>query len=254
MSQEKKHPWQRGSTELIQYSIKHLRSNNDFDKRRSFLILDIGIETLLKTYLELPAEITGTKTSFTKRQEAIAGNFHSLVQGVKDAAGERIKNINLEYIQYYHNKRNQLYHDGEGLTIQEDHLLGYLQLAVPLMKALLDVDLAAELEAELAEIEKRKATIQHFEKLLETINSIDRHEDLLLEETRNLKELLVNFFASHEFEEKLTEITSKYSLKQTDGVREDNTLIQSERISPKPAIINEYFGELKNLLDSIVVF
>ena len=67
------HPWQSGPTELISLAIHHLRNNSDFDRRIAFLLLDIGIETLLKTYLTLPDKITGAKTKFHERKD-VQGN------------------------------------------------------------------------------------------------------------------------------------------------------------------------------------
>ena len=99
------HPWQSGPTELIRYALEHLHRPSDLSQRIAFLLLDVGVETLFKTFLELPEEVTGAKLSYSKRREAVEGNFHQLLRGVKDAAGDRLLGIELTHVQFYHNLR-----------------------------------------------------------------------------------------------------------------------------------------------------
>ena len=47
------HPWQSGPTELFKFALENLRIPNEINQRISFLLFDIGIETLFKTYLIL---------------------------------------------------------------------------------------------------------------------------------------------------------------------------------------------------------
>ena len=111
------HPWQSGPTELIYYAINHLHRTSEFDQRIAFLLLDIGIETLFKTFLQLPDEVSGTNLSYTERKKASEGSFHELVRGIQKAAGSRLDDIDLTHIQFYHDLRNKLYHQGNGITI-----------------------------------------------------------------------------------------------------------------------------------------
>ena len=74
-----KHPWQSGPTELVRYALSHLEGQSAGDQRIAFLLLDVAVETTLKTYLQLDEDVTGTKVSFAKRREACEGNFHDLV-------------------------------------------------------------------------------------------------------------------------------------------------------------------------------
>jgi hypothetical protein len=70
-----RHPWQSGPTELISHAIEHLHNRTEFDNRIAFLLFDVGVETLFKTFLMLPDEVTGAKTSFQKRKDA-ANELH----------------------------------------------------------------------------------------------------------------------------------------------------------------------------------
>jgi hypothetical protein len=108
--------------------------------------LDVGVETLFKTFLELPEEVTGAKLSYSKRREAVEGNFHQLLRGVKDAAGDRLFGIELTHVQFYHNLRNKLYHQGNGITVPVDKAKEYAAIAVELLHRLLSVDLQQEID------------------------------------------------------------------------------------------------------------
>ena len=139
------HPWQHGPTELISYALEHMHGDTDFDRRLAFLLLDVGVETLFKTYLTLPEEVTGTAMPFGKRKDAAEGNFHELVRGISVAAGARLAGYNLAHVQFYHDLRNKLYHQGNGVTVPTNQVKSYAELATNLLGVLLDVDLSEQL-------------------------------------------------------------------------------------------------------------
>ena len=159
------HPWQSGPTELIRYALSHLQGQSAGDQRIAFLLLDVAVETTLKTYLQLDEDVTGSKVSFAKRREACEGTFHDLVRGIKETAGERLKGIDLSHVRYYHDLRNRLYHEGNGITVPSDKAKGYARLAVDILLALLNVDLRPELDRPEQNLAEREAK----DKLLEAI-------------------------------------------------------------------------------------
>ena len=173
------HPWQSGPSELIRHAIEHLHQEDDFNQRIAFLLLDVGVETIFKTFLQLPEEVTGTKASFSERIKASEGNFHELTQGIRKAAGNRLGGIDLAHIQFYHDLRNKLYHQGNGITIPTEKAKGYASLAVECLKALLDVDLhpllfsKQEREQQQA---KERAKFEEFEEARQEIKA--QHEEL----------------------------------------------------------------------------
>lgn len=182
------HPWQSGPTELIKYALEHLDGETEFDQRIAFLLLDIGVETTFKTFLQLPEEVTRTETSFSKRRSATEGNFHDLVRGVGDAAGTRLDDIDLTHIQYYHDLRNKLYHQGNGITIPSDKARKYSKLAVDTLKILLGVDLNSLLvskqkedELKLLSSEKKKQLEQARQDLRRKLNRMTRLLRMALE-------------------------------------------------------------------------
>lgn len=145
------HPWQLFPGQLVRYALDHLRRPSEFDQIVGFVLLDAGVETLLKVFLLLPEEVTQTNMSYSARKRAAEGSFHDLVRGVEEAtqtAGDRLKGINLGHIEYFHSLRNKLYHAGNGITIQGDHAQQYTEIAVELLDRLLGVPLRSSLSAE----------------------------------------------------------------------------------------------------------
>jgi hypothetical protein len=145
------HPWQVGPTELIEFALERMHKGSDFDRRLAFLILDVGVETLFKTYLTLPESVTQFQIKRSDRYEAVDGNFHDLIRGVKNASPKKASAFNFAYIEHYHNLRNTLYHQGNQVTAVPMHQLeGYARLAVGLLKEYLDVDLSENLKPQIA--------------------------------------------------------------------------------------------------------
>lgn len=140
------HPWQQVPSELITYAVEHMHKGGDFNQRIAFLLLDIGVETLLKTFLTLPDEITGVKIPFDKRKESASRGFHNLIKAIKEAAPDKVKNIDLSHIQFYHDIRNNLYHQGNGITISAELVSGYSEISTVLLRELLEIDIISTLK------------------------------------------------------------------------------------------------------------
>jgi hypothetical protein len=157
------HPWQSGPTELIAHAIEHLHKDTDFDQRIAFLLLDVGVETLFKTVLLLPEKVTAVKTSYGDRRKAVEGSFHTLVQGVELARPDIAKKYNLAHIQFYHEKRNQLYHEGNGITVDVHKTENYARVAIDLLREFLDVDLSHLLKIPELEIQKAQEKREHLQ-------------------------------------------------------------------------------------------
>ncbi|HMD90447.1 MAG TPA: hypothetical protein VKF38_14900 [Anaerolineaceae bacterium] len=140
------HPWQNDIVDLVKLGIFHLDKNTPFDNRIAFLLFDVSIESAFKTFLTLPEEITKAKIKYPQRKEAAEGNFHNLSRAIKEAASV-ITETEITHIQYYHDQRNKLYHQGTGITISQKNAFDYGQLAIEMIKKLLSVDLSGVLIA-----------------------------------------------------------------------------------------------------------
>lgn len=137
------HPWQDGPAELIVHGLQHMLQNReDFDRRMAFLLFDLGVETLFKTFLLLDKSASGADGSFTTRSKAaMSESFHEIVEGTRMAAPDRLSADDAKHVLHYHDIRNRLYHRGNGITVPEHHVREYADLAVRLLRVLLDIDL-----------------------------------------------------------------------------------------------------------------
>ncbi len=136
-------PWQSGPTELFKFALENFRQPDEINRRISFLLFDIGVETLFKTYLILPEDVTKTLLPYADRKKYANGQFHDLLKGIQLAAHTKINEADLQHVGFYHNIRNNLYHQENGITVRQDYIEGYATTATNLLKQLLEVDLTS---------------------------------------------------------------------------------------------------------------
>jgi hypothetical protein len=99
---------------------------------------------IFRTYLQFGQD--GASPCADKRDKPWeAKDFPALMDSVRRTNPETVKDIDFQHIGWYHNKRNKLYHDGNGITIPLEKVEAYASMAVELLRVLLGVDLAAEL-------------------------------------------------------------------------------------------------------------
>ena len=153
------HPWQDGPAELIAHGLQHLDQNReDFDRRMAFLLFDLGVETLFKTFLLLDKSASGADGSYTARNRAATSeSFHEIVEGTHAAAPDRLSADDAKHVLHYHDIRNRLYHRGNGITVPAHHVREYAELAVRLLRDLLAIDLAGFMREPDLKREEQKA-------------------------------------------------------------------------------------------------
>jgi len=138
-------PWQIGPTELISFALERMYKGTDFDRRLAFLILDVGVETLLRTFLLLPHRVTDVRMPRQTLKNAASGNFHEMAKIVWEAASDRLRQADLYNLEFFHGVRNALYHQGNYvLAVGVEQLRGYSNLAVRLLEVLLKVNLSQQ--------------------------------------------------------------------------------------------------------------
>ena len=108
---------------------------------------------MIKTYLGLPKRSRGTEGPSRKELEASFNSFPSLLDLVEKYAEEHLNGVNLDEIEWYHRLRNQLYHSGNGITVELSKVQTYLSLGKLLFENLfespLDVKATSSLERKL---------------------------------------------------------------------------------------------------------
>ena len=138
MSQMEK-TWASGALELLQHAYSHMEHDSAFDKRIAFISIDNCVEVSIRTFLALPKSKSGIKVS---RQDfdAAVESFPKLVELLKAHARTRLSGLDdIADIEHYHRIRNILYHNGTGLSVDEEYLLAYRGIAEVLVQNLFGI-------------------------------------------------------------------------------------------------------------------
>jgi hypothetical protein len=161
---------------------------------------------MIKTYLGLPKRITGLSIPRKEYQE-ISESFPALLDALEKYAVDKLDGIDLGVIEWYHRVRNELYHQGNGLTVEKDKVEIYAELANILFKNLFGHDLVGreEIGAELlgefltawVEVERliqvrrvqRGNAPPEVERLARALSATDRQE---LEELRRIRNQVIH--------------------------------------------------------------
>jgi hypothetical protein len=130
--------WASGAVELLRHADSHIDLDSAFDKRIAFISIDNCVETSVRTFLSLPESKSGIKVSRAELDSA-TGSFPKLVALLFERASTRLAGFDPADIEHYHRIRNQLYHEGTGLSVDEQYLGAYRSVAALLLQILFDV-------------------------------------------------------------------------------------------------------------------
>jgi hypothetical protein len=133
-------PWTSGPGEILRHSLELLREDSDTNRRLAMILIDNAVELTVKTYLGLPKRVTGLQIG-RKELAEISESFPALLDALERHGSKLIAGIDLGEIEWYHRLRNELYHQGNGLTVERDKVDVYAQLANALFKNLFGVAL-----------------------------------------------------------------------------------------------------------------
>jgi DNA-binding MltR family transcriptional regulator len=121
-------PWASGSGEILKHGIALLKEDTDINRRLAMINIDNAVELMMKTYLGLPKRITGLKIT-RKESQYFSESFPNLLNALEKHASDKVENIDLGAIEWFHRLRNELYHQGNGLTVERDKVEVYAELA-----------------------------------------------------------------------------------------------------------------------------
>jgi hypothetical protein len=134
-------PWIDGPKELLMHAADHLNSNSDFDRRVAFISIDNGVELTIKTYLSLPKRIRKADGPTRKELQEAENSFPSHLDLLEKYFASKVSDISLEDIEWYHRLRNQLYHAGNGITVEVSKVEAYFEIAKGLFDSLYNEDI-----------------------------------------------------------------------------------------------------------------
>ncbi len=131
-------PWTDGPRELLQHAVDHLAQGEDFDRRIAMVSIDNAVELSVKTYLGLPKRARTGSGPGRKELDDASESFPALLDLLEKYASDRLVGVSLDDIEWYHRIRNQLYHSGNGITVEKSKVETYLELASSLFESLFD--------------------------------------------------------------------------------------------------------------------
>lgn len=135
-------PWASGPGEILRHGLSLLKKDSDTNRRLAMISIDNSVELMIKTYLGLPKRISSL--SITRKQyQEISDSFPALLDGLEQFAPNMLDGIDLGTIEWYHRLRNELYHQGNGLTVERDKVVIYAALANTLFRNLFGEELVA---------------------------------------------------------------------------------------------------------------
>jgi hypothetical protein len=158
-------PWASGPAEILRHGLELLKKDSDSHRRLAMLSIDNAVELMIKTYLGLPRRVTGLKIPRNEYQE-FAESFPKLLDAAEKYAGSKLTGINLGEVEWYHRLRNQLYHQGNGLTVERDKVQVYAQLANLLFANLFGFQLVDAGSDEVSDLGEFMLAWVNFQKLL----------------------------------------------------------------------------------------
>lgn len=151
--------YKRGPREIIEYAIVHLHRGKEFDLYIGFLLLDIGVEATLKKYLLAP-DYVAQKTKALKSQERKSlveeGKFHEIVAAAQKSY-PIVTTFEWARLIDFHTLRNQLYHQGSGMTLRRGDAFDYARLATVLLKVVLDIDITDSVDSPMRAKQEQEA-------------------------------------------------------------------------------------------------
>ncbi len=128
MKEKTQPPWSSGPGEILKHGIELLKKDSDTKRRLAMISIDNAVELMMKTYLGLPSRITGLNITRKEYQE-FSESFPKLLDALEKYTAAKLDGINLGEIVWYHRLRNELYHQGNGLTVERDKVEVYAELA-----------------------------------------------------------------------------------------------------------------------------
>jgi hypothetical protein len=133
-------PWASGPREILRHGLELLTKDSDTNRRLAMISIDNAVELMIKTYLGLPKRVTGLEIS-RREFSVVSESFPSLLDALEKHATDKLDGVELGEIEWYHRLRNQLYHQGNGLTVERDKVEIYAQLAITLFRNLFGYEL-----------------------------------------------------------------------------------------------------------------
>jgi hypothetical protein len=133
-------PWIEGPAEILNHGLEHLQKDGDVDRRLAMISIDNSVELMLKTFFSLPRRAASGPSLSLKQRREIGDGFFDQLDALERYAPDRLEGVDLAAVEYYHGLRNELYHQGNGLTVERSKVQVYGDVARLLFRNLFGTD------------------------------------------------------------------------------------------------------------------
>jgi len=229
-------PWISGPRELLVHGIQHLDSNTGFDYRIAMISIDNSVELMIKTYLGLPKRTSKIEGITRKIFDEIISSFPNLLDGLEKFSSDKLNGIELGDIEWFHRLRNQLYHDGNGITVEKEKVQAYAEIAKILFSNLFGI-----------EIEESGNENLHHNLVGEFIKEWAKIEKLRILESGNRRLLPLQAFKELTEKAELSEMQTK----QLDEIRRFRNRLVHGLSSPTEFELNKSLTELRDIYKAL---
>jgi len=135
-------PWLTGPVELLWHAQDHMEHESDFDLRITMVSVDNAVEAAFVAYLEYGINLKSFQWSDYKKK---IKHFPGKVDLIEKYGPPEVSPL-LADIRYYHDIRNQIYHQGNGLTVEREKVAAYAQLSRTVISQLFHADIDKMIE------------------------------------------------------------------------------------------------------------
>lgn len=138
-------PWAHGPAELFRHADEHLVADGDTDRRLAMIGFDNAIEVCVDTFVGLHPRNRGGYEIPREAREVALRNYHTKLAFLETYAAERalsLDDVPIDAVVWYHQLRNELYHSGNGMTPERQHVIGIRNAARGVFRALFNCDVA----------------------------------------------------------------------------------------------------------------
>jgi hypothetical protein len=97
--------------------------------------------------------------------EELSRTFPSLIDGLEEFADDKLRGLDLGDIEWYHRVRNELYHKGNGITVEKSLVFAYSEIAKILLKNLFNIDteeVVEKIEKEIIPVDNQDTLLGNF--------------------------------------------------------------------------------------------
>ena len=141
-------PWLKGAMELLEHAIYHYRLGSATDFRFAMIHVDNSVELAGRLYLKMEVRIQDSLPPNEVKE--VERYFDKLLKHLSSQLA--LDNLTKSSIEYFHNIRNNLYHNGNGISVDPTIVVAYITTAIRLLDQMYGLKVAFPEQMQEAEL------------------------------------------------------------------------------------------------------